>query len=80
MRPSRTTREGFIDAIRRNSERLTALANELLTLSSLESGTFSHQQAEVDLRQVVSAAQSALEPAIAARRLEVTFEVSATSP
>ena len=30
----------FVDAIRRNSDRLTALADELLTLSSLESGTF----------------------------------------
>ena len=30
---------GFVDAIRRNSDRLTALADELLTLSSLESGT-----------------------------------------
>ena len=30
---------GFVDAIRRNSDRLTALADELLMLSSLESGT-----------------------------------------
>ena len=32
--------KGFVEAIRRNSDRLTALANELLMLSSLESGTF----------------------------------------
>ena len=38
--------KGFIDAIRRNSDRLTALANELLMLSSLESGTFGHEQVE----------------------------------
>ena len=66
---------GFVDAIRRNSDRLTALANELLTLSSLESGTFSHEQTDVDLRQVVLTAQTVLEPAIAARHLEVAFEV-----
>ena len=66
---------GFIDAIRRNSDRLTALANELLTLSSLESGSFSHRQTEVDLREVVLTAQTVLEPTIAARQLEVAFEV-----
>ncbi len=67
--------KGFIDAIRRNSDRLTALANELLTLSSLESGTFSNRQTEVDLREVVLTAQTVLEPTIAARHLEVAFEV-----
>ena len=39
----------FVDAIRRNSDRLTALANDLLTLSSLEAGTFVHEQVNVDL-------------------------------
>jgi signal transduction histidine kinase len=67
--------KGFVDAIRRNSDRLTELANELLTLSSLESGTFSNQRTDVDLRQVVLTAHKVLEPAIAARHLEVTFEV-----
>jgi signal transduction histidine kinase len=66
---------GFVEAIRRNSDRLTALANELLALSSLESGAFSHRQTDVDLREVVLTAQTVLEPAIAARQLEVAFEV-----
>jgi signal transduction histidine kinase len=66
---------GFVEAIRRNSDRLTALANDLLTLSSLESGTFSHEHAEVDLGRVVLSAQASLLTAVAARRLDVTFEV-----
>ena len=64
----------FVEAIRRNSERLTALANDLLVLSSLESGTFGHEPKNVDLGQVISSAQISLEPAIAGRRLDVTFE------
>ena len=67
--------KGFVDAIRRNSDRLTALADELLMLSSLESGPFDHEQTDVDLREVVLTAQSALEPAISARNVEVCFEV-----
>ena len=64
----------FVEAIRRNSDRLTSLANDLLTLSSLETGTFVHALEDVDLGAVVRAAES-LGSAIAARRLAVTFEV-----
>ena len=38
---------------------------------------FSHQQMDVDLRQVVLTAKTVLEPVIAARHLEVAFEVPA---
>ena len=65
----------FVDAIRRNSDRLTTLADELLMLSSLESGPFDHEQVDVDLRNVVLATQAVLEPVIAARNLEVDFDV-----
>lgn len=64
----------YLDAIVRNSERLTALANNLLTVSSLESAV-GHQHVTVNLGTVIAAAHHTLEPAIAARRLEVTFEV-----
>ncbi len=65
---------GFVEAIRRNSDRLGSLADDLLTLSRLESGTDSHQHHVLDLRQVLSVARGSLRPAIAARLLEVTFE------
>jgi signal transduction histidine kinase len=66
---------GFVEAIRRNSDRLAALADELLTLSSLEAVPFSHDQTDVDLCQVVLTTQRVLEPSIAARNLEVYFEI-----
>jgi signal transduction histidine kinase len=65
----------FVEAIRRNSDRLTALANDLLTLSSLESGRFVHDQVGVDLDDVVRAAHTALMPLISSRDLVVTFEI-----
>ncbi len=76
--PLSPTQSRFVDAIGRNSERLRLLADDLLTLSSLESGTFTHQQTTVDLCQVVLSAQSTMAPNIAARRLAVTFEVPPT--
>jgi signal transduction histidine kinase len=67
----------FVNAIRRNSDRLTALANDLLTLSSMESGTFVHQPAIVDLVEVVAAAKLDLHQQIVHSGLDVTFEVPA---
>lgn len=77
--PLTTGQEGFVDAISRNSERLTALADDLLTVSGLECAGSHHQRLTVDLCTVLVAAQGALEPAIAARRLEVTFEIPSGS-
>jgi signal transduction histidine kinase len=68
--------ESFVDAIARNSERLTTLADDLLTVTGLESKTRRHREhTEVDLGKVVLAAQYALERAIAAKRLDVIFEI-----
>ncbi len=64
----------FLDAISRNSIRLTALANDLLTVSSLESTGARHRHATINLCAVIAAAHHTLAPAIAASGLEVTFE------
>ena len=65
----------FLDTMKRNGDRLTALADDLLTLSGLEHGTPSHVQRPVDLAQVISTVQATFEPVIAAGRVEVTFDV-----
>jgi signal transduction histidine kinase len=64
----------FVEAIRRNSDRLTALANDLLTLSSLEPGTYSAEHVEVDLGDVLFTAASSLQAVLAGRRLELTLD------
>lgn len=66
--------EGFLDAISRNSARLTALADDLLTVSRLESTGAHHGHAIVDLCTVIGAARQTLEPAIAKANLDVAFE------
>jgi signal transduction histidine kinase len=72
------TQHQLVDAIDRNSERLIALANDLLILARLEQGPVLQQHTDVDLGEVVMSARSALEALIDTRRLEVTFEVPPT--
>ncbi len=67
----------FIASISRNSDRLTALANDLLTLSSLEPGTMIQHHSDIDLGEVVRSAQSALSALIDVRDLDVSFVVPA---
>ena len=80
-------REGDLDAeqlenvraITRNSQRLSALADDLLTLSSLEQATIGHDLVAVDLGEILSAAQAVVQPLMAARPLQqVTFSAPAT--
>ncbi len=63
----------FVDAIRRNSDRLTALANDLLTLSSLEPGVPA-RHLDVDLGEVLFAAASSMASVLAGRCLELTLD------
>jgi signal transduction histidine kinase len=64
----------FVDAIRRNSDRLTALANDLLTLSSLEPGVPATRHLDVDLGEVLFAAASSMASVLAGRCLELTLD------
>ena len=65
----------FVAAIGRNGDRLRALADDLLTLSSFESGTHEPEQEEVDLVPVVLAARDTMAPTIAKRDLAATYDV-----
>ena len=69
----------FVEAIARNSDRLTALANDLLTLSALEPGAVNQQQVPVDLVQVIEGVQTTLLPSIETSKLEVDFELPASA-
>jgi len=68
---------GFLNAISRNSVRLATLADDLLTVSALDSPGAQHQRVTVNLCTVMAAAHHTLEPVIAARRLDVDFEIPA---
>jgi PAS domain S-box-containing protein len=65
----------LVDAVRRNGDRLIALADDLLTLSSFESGTFTLDATIVDVRDVVHRAQETLSPLTVDRKLDISFEM-----
>jgi PAS domain S-box-containing protein len=65
----------MLEAVKRNGDRLRALADNLLTLSSFESGEFVLHATEVDLGDVVRRASEALRPLIADRRLDTSYEL-----
>ncbi|MDX6373419.1 MAG: hypothetical protein QOD98_2407 [Nocardioidaceae bacterium] len=69
------TQHRLVDTIDRNSQRLTALADDLLTLARLEQVAAPQDHTDVDLAAVVLAARSALQPLVEGRRLEMTFEM-----
>ena len=73
-----TTQKKLLRGVVRNSDRLTALADDLLTLASLEDATIAHEHTSVDLSEVVTAALSALQSLSDDRKLELTFKVPAT--
>lgn len=73
--PLTADQESFVDAISRSSERLRALANDLLTVSRLEVDGIEHHHVTVNLTTMMSAAREALGTVIAGRDLAVTFEI-----
>ena len=67
----------FLTTIARESERLTRLANDLLTLQRIEGATGELPLRRADLRQIAALAIEALEPLAAERGVHVTLEGSA---
>ena len=65
----------FLTAIGHSSRRLAGLADNLLTVSSLDDSGRRNPHVALDLGEVIQAAEHVLEPLIAARRLSVTFEI-----
>lgn len=63
-----------LDAIQRNAIRLQALADDLLTLSSLEDAAVSHDHTALDMREVVTSELSGLQTLTESRRLDVTLD------
>jgi PAS domain S-box-containing protein len=73
-----TSQQGkCVDAMDRNSNRLLALVDNLLTVSTIDAGTLPSSSSPVDLRDVISSARRALQPTIDARRLITHFHLPA---
>ncbi|NYG55546.1 ATP-binding protein [Nocardioides perillae] len=65
----------MLAAIERNGQRLIALADDLLTLSRLESGTQAVDLVPLDLRDTVRSAETALRPLLSGRWLDLALDV-----
>ena len=68
-----TTQRKLLEAVTKNGDRLAALADDLLTLSSVEQTTIGHEHTSVDLGDAVTSVVSSLQPLIEGARLELTF-------
>ena len=63
------------EVVERNSQRLLALIEDLLTLSRIESGSTRPRTAVVDLADVMTDVHQAVLPILGARQLDVTIDV-----
>ena len=68
----------WADAMDRNGDRLLALVNNLLTVSTADAGKLQSDWSPVDLRDVISSARRALQPSIDRRRLTTRFHLPTT--
>ena len=68
----------WADAMDRNGDRLLALVDNLLTVSTVDAGKLQSDWSSVDLRDVISSARRALQPWIDGRRLTTRFHLPTT--
>ncbi len=67
----------MMGAINRNCRRLEALADDLLTLSSFEPGSYQGQRRDVDLASLVSDVRRGLPGVLAGRDLRMSYDLPA---
>lgn len=70
----------FVTIIRNNADRLTALVNDLLDISRIESGRIELNLKPVLIQEVVDQVVSSLQPRASSRDLEIRVEVSPDLP
>jgi two-component system phosphate regulon sensor histidine kinase PhoR len=67
----------MLEVIGRNSRRLLALIEDLLTLSRIESGAFKVSMTPIELPPLVDAVVESVKPTVDARKLELVVDVPA---
>ena len=73
--PVTSEQRGMLEAARRNGRRLLRLIEDLLTVSSIENGTFTFDSRPVDLRTATRGALEAVRPLLADRDLELRVDL-----
>ena len=72
--PLSPAQDRMLDSVDRNTARLRHLIEDVLTLSKIESGTFTSTMRPVSLAEIVCSAVTALQPAAAAKGLSLTWQ------
>jgi signal transduction histidine kinase/CHASE3 domain sensor protein len=78
--PLEPSQARMVEVIERNSRRLLALIEDLLTLSRIESGAFKVSLALVELPPLVAAVIEAIRPSIDSRQLELMVDLPERMP
>jgi signal transduction histidine kinase len=73
--PLTPRQEDFLHKILHGTDRVATLTKDLLTLSNVEAAAVNHQQRPLDLRTVIASTRDFFESVLAARSVEVTFDV-----
>ncbi|HYT85175.1 MAG TPA: sensor histidine kinase [Burkholderiales bacterium] len=73
-------RAKFLGIIVKESERLTRLINQVLDLAKIESGAADWHSSEIDMREVLEDAVSAVSQLFKERRVELTLELPQNVP
>jgi len=74
--PLSPAQDRMLDSVDRNTARLRHLIEDVLTLSKIESGTFTSMMQPVSLAGIVAADVTALQPVAAAKGLTLTWQDS----
>jgi two-component system phosphate regulon sensor histidine kinase PhoR len=70
----------FLQIIRQASEQLTALVNDVLDLSKIESGQIEYQFAAVDLKRIVQQSVELLKPSLDKKQIRLNITIADTLP
>jgi PAS domain S-box-containing protein len=73
--PLSREQDRLLDAVRRNGLRLIELIDDLLTLSRIDTGTFTVEKEQVDLLTVFDRAHETVEPLLIGRPVDVHVEL-----
>jgi signal transduction histidine kinase len=79
-REAAETREAYLQIVKRNTDRLQELINDLLDIARLEAGKLELQRSPLDLEGLIQEVSGALRPQIAAKDQQLRLDLAASLP
>jgi signal transduction histidine kinase len=79
-REAAATREAYLQIVKRNTDRLQELINDLLDIARLEAGKLELQRSPLDLEGLIQEVSGALRPQIEAKDQQLRLDLGASLP